>query len=344
MNRLRVSTPPHTSASAREHQERVCFADEVAINLPSVRTAIRWDASCVSQRHARSAVRLEICVADRNVQFGHDVRVEVRCAAPARSAAAAARCGAIAAARARARSHDPHVTPCVSQCRPASRRRVRRFDRRAAIHPRRDHQRRHARGTPRRRPVARDQCRPRRWSRISLRPDYPDAPGASGGAIAADAHVNLLALLSISGRSRGIDGRLITRVSASARSAPQRAVARVRTTPTSPPASRPPSSVRRDTITLGGFAAACASTAAGLRRRRPWSRPAAPRPCPCDAAGDRSLRHRARHLCLLVLLPRARPGAAGRGRRAPGRPLSACPAIMWPPPDRDGEQEIGWRS
>jgi hypothetical protein len=29
------------------------------------------------------------------------------------------------------------------------------------------------------------------------------------------------------------------------------------------------------TITLGGFAAACASTAAGLRRRRPWSRPAA---------------------------------------------------------------------
>lgn len=29
------------------------------------------------------------------------------------------------------------------------------------------------------------------------------------------------------------------------------------------------------TITLGAFAAACQSTAAGLRRRRPWSRPAA---------------------------------------------------------------------
>jgi hypothetical protein len=104
-------------------------------------------------------------------------------------------------------------------------------------------------------------------------PITPDTTGTSG-AITADAQVDLLALLlNISAILAGLTAASLLALGLGALGVA---------------AGGGPGSHEADvaagfvaalfigvTITLGGFAAACASTAAGLRRRRPWSRPAA---------------------------------------------------------------------
>jgi hypothetical protein len=105
-------------------------------------------------------------------------------------------------------------------------------------------------------------------------PITPDTPDTSDGGTTADAHVDLLALfLNVSAILAGLTAASLLALGLGALGAA---------------AGGGPGAHDADvaagfaaalfigvTITLGSFAAACASTAAGLRRRRPWSRPAA---------------------------------------------------------------------
>jgi hypothetical protein len=89
-------------------------------------------------------------------------------------------------------------------------------------------------------------------------PITPDTTGTSG-AITADAQVDLLALLlNISAILAGLTAASLLALGLGALGVA---------------AGGGPGS--READVAAGFVAACASTAAGLRRRRPWSRPAA---------------------------------------------------------------------
>jgi hypothetical protein len=75
MNRLpRLDGP---DAPPRADVGRVCFADEVAIDFPSVRAAIDRMRHAFLGDAPDPPVRLEISLSPFEAHFGHDVRVEV---------------------------------------------------------------------------------------------------------------------------------------------------------------------------------------------------------------------------------------------------------------------------
>jgi hypothetical protein len=108
-------------------------------------------------------------------------------------------------------------------------------------------------------------------------PDTSDAdtPGTSAGGITADGHIDLLALLlHVSATLAGLTAASLLALglgalgAAAAGSAPGAG-------DTDVVAGFAAALFIGVAITLGGFAGACVATATGLRRRRPWSRPAA---------------------------------------------------------------------
>jgi hypothetical protein len=114
-------------------------------------------------------------------------------------------------------------------------------------------------------------------------PGSPDAPGTSGigtsgtsGGAADDAHINLLALfLNLSAVLAGLTAASLLALGLGALGAAAGFGGGAGSHDADVAAGFAAALFIGVTITLVGFAAACASTAAGLRRRRPWSRPAA---------------------------------------------------------------------
>jgi hypothetical protein len=102
----------------------------------------------------------------------------------------------------------------------------------------------------------------------------PDTPGASGDGITADGHIDLLALLlNVSAILAGLTGASLLALGLGALGAA--ATGSGSSGDTDVAAGFAAALFISVTITLGAFAGACAATAVGLRRRRPWSRPAA---------------------------------------------------------------------
>jgi hypothetical protein len=109
-------------------------------------------------------------------------------------------------------------------------------------------------------------------------PDTSGSPdtfgiGTPGGAITADSHVDLLALLlNVSAILAGLTAASLLALGLGALGA---AASGSAARDADVAAGFAAALFIGVTITLGGFAGGCAATAAGLRRRRPWSRPAA---------------------------------------------------------------------
>lgn len=109
---------------------------------------------------------------------------------------------------------------------------------------------------------------------INAGPITPDTAGTSGGSITDDGHINLLALLlNVSAILAGLTAASLLALGLGALAAA--AGVGQGSHEADVAAGFAAALFIGVTITLAGFAAACASTAAGLRRRRPWSRPAA---------------------------------------------------------------------
>lgn len=102
----------------------------------------------------------------------------------------------------------------------------------------------------------------------------PDAAGTSGSSLTDDGHVDLLALLlNVSAILAGLTAASLLALGLGSLAAAMGLGSGAHDADVA--AGFAAALFIGVTITLGGFAAACASTAAGLRRRRPWSRPAA---------------------------------------------------------------------
>jgi hypothetical protein len=105
-------------------------------------------------------------------------------------------------------------------------------------------------------------------------PITPDTPGTSTDGLTADGHIDLLALLlNVSAILAGLTGASLLALGLGALGAAAGAGAGSREADIA--AGFAAALFIGVTITLGAFAGACAATAAGLRRRRPWSRPGA---------------------------------------------------------------------
>jgi hypothetical protein len=105
-------------------------------------------------------------------------------------------------------------------------------------------------------------------------PITPDTPGTSVSGITDDGHIDLLALLlNVSAILAGLTGASLLALGLGALAAA--AGGGSGSGDTDVAAGFAAALFIGVTITLGAFAGACAATAAGLRRRRPWSRPAA---------------------------------------------------------------------
>lgn len=105
-------------------------------------------------------------------------------------------------------------------------------------------------------------------------PITPDTAGTSGGSITDDGHIDLLALLlNVSAILAGLTAASLLALGLGSLAAAAGVGSGSHGSDIA--AGFAAALFIGVTITLGGFAAACASTAAGLRRRRPWSRPAA---------------------------------------------------------------------
>jgi hypothetical protein len=105
-------------------------------------------------------------------------------------------------------------------------------------------------------------------------PDMPGMPGAAADGVTADAHVDLLALLlNVSAILAGLTAASLLALGLGALGAA--AGVGAGSSDTDVAAGFAAVLFIGVTITLGAFAGACAATAAGLHRRRPWSRPAA---------------------------------------------------------------------
>ena len=104
----------------------------------------------------------------------------------------------------------------------------------------------------------------------------PDTPGTPGGGLTADGHIDLLALLlNMSAILAGLTAASLLALGLGALAAAAGAGGTASSRDTDVAAGFAAALFIGVTITLGAFAAGCAATAAGLRRRRPWSRPAA---------------------------------------------------------------------
>jgi hypothetical protein len=105
-------------------------------------------------------------------------------------------------------------------------------------------------------------------------PEAPDTRESSSGAVTVDAHVDWLALLlTVSAILAGLTAASLLALGIGAASGS--AGSSGGSGDTDIAAGFAAILFIGVTVTLGAFAGACAATAAGLRRRRTWSRPAA---------------------------------------------------------------------